>query len=487
MPTVTVDTRPRHDISPRFYMQFMEPLGATDSSVAACWNVLEDKWRDDFVEITRDLSPGSIRWGGILTSFWKWRESVGDPAKRPPMVNYRWNGVETNRVGVHEYLDFCELVGAEPILAVNFAADGRPEYVRTSLGEERGGTAEEAADLVAYCNDPDHAERKANGREKPWNVRVWQIGNETSYPEAGRRFTRDENARLFVEFATAMRARDPGITIIGWGDRERVGDGEWWANEFVPAAGPLLDMVAIHMMMQRPGPDTVLKGRLYREDYRKTWAELDAMFKRVEAKLLGARERVLALDPRLKLAVTEGHLSLQPHNKIEMLREWISGVYHARTLTMFERNSDIVDITTLADFAGNAWTVNAVFLGSLAEKPYLLPVGHVMRLFKRKSGDKGLVAESSSDNVVVSASRKDDTVYVHVTNLDLDKAATIGIDLGGAAVGTATCHQIAPERLDTAIDTTNTDVFDVVETPVADLSSISLPKASVSVFEIRLA
>src|SRR5690606_23930860 len=79
MPTITVDTRPRHDISPRFYMQFMEPLGSTDSSVAACWNVLEDKWRDDFVEITRDLAPGSIRWGGILTSFWKWRESVGDP------------------------------------------------------------------------------------------------------------------------------------------------------------------------------------------------------------------------------------------------------------------------------------------------------------------------------------------------------------------------------------------------------------------------
>ena len=86
-------------------------------------------------------------------------------------------------------------MGAEPILAINFAADGRPEYIDTALGEHRAGTAEEAADLVSYCNDPDNAERKANGREKPWNVRVWQIGNETSYPAEGQRFTASEKCR----------------------------------------------------------------------------------------------------------------------------------------------------------------------------------------------------------------------------------------------------------------------------------------------------
>jgi alpha-L-arabinofuranosidase len=488
MSRITVDVTPRHEISPRLYMQFMEPLGTTDSSVEACWDVLKDEWREDFIEVVRDLAPSSIRWGGILTSFWKWRESVGEPAKRPPMFNYLWGGTETNRVGVHEFLDFCEAVGAEPIMAINFAADGRPEYIDTARGEHRAGTPEEAADLVSYCNDPDNAERKANGREKPWNVRTWQIGNETSYPKAGERFTSTENAAHYVEFARAMRARDSSITLIGWGDMER-DTHEWWAPELIAAAGNDIDMVALHMMMQRPENEEAssLKGRLYRNDYDRTWSELDAIYKAVEKKLLDARDVVSKANPKLKLAITEGHLSLQPHNKIELLREWISGVYHARCMTLFERHSDIVDICTLADFAGTSWTVNAVLLGSPRERPYLLPVGHVMRLFKTKSGSHAVTAESDSADVVVSASRRGDRIFVHATNLDINKEARIDIDLGGVRAGRITCHRIAPPRLDDAIDSTNLDVFAVSETSIANLAGLTLPAASVSAFEIELA
>lgn len=488
MPRITVDTQPRHEISPRFYMQFMEPLGTTDSSVEACWDIEKDQWRDDFIAVTRDLSPSSVRWGGILTSFWKWRESVGEPSARTPMINYLWGGVETNRVGVHEFLDFCEAVGAEPIMAINFAADGRPEYINTPRGEQRAGDAEEAADLVSYCNDPDNAERKANGREKPWNVRTWQIGNETSYPKAGERFTSAENAKHYREFADAMRARDPNILLIGWGDMERDTD-SWWANDLIPAAGDQIDMVALHMMQQQPinGANTVLKGRLYQEDTAKTWSELEAIYRKVEKKLLDARNVVSAANPKLKLAITEGHLSLQPHNKIELLREWLSGVYHARCLTLFEQHSDIVDICTLADFAGTSWTVNAVLMGSPREQPYLLPVGHVMRLFKTQSGTHGLSVESDDKDVVVSASRKGSTVYIHVTNLNLESDASIDIDLGGASVKGAVCHRIAPDKLDAAIDSTNLDVFAVKTATVDQLTSVAVPKASVSAYVIELA
>ncbi len=487
MPRIRVDTRPRHEISPRLYMQFMEPLGTTDSSVEACWDILKDQWRDDFVEVVRDLAPSSIRWGGILTSFWKWRESVGAPTDRVPMVNYLWGGMETNRVGVHEFLDFCEAVGAEPIMAINFAADGRPDYIKTARGEQRAGTVEEAADLVSYCNDPYHPERKANGREKPWKVRTWQIGNETSYPKEGARFTSRQNAALYRQFADAMRARDPDILLIGWGDME---NGErWWAPELIEAAGDQIDMVALHMMQQRPRDpaNSVLKGRLYRDDYDRTWSELDAIYKAMEAKLLGAREVVTGANPNLKLAITEGHLSLPPHNKIELLREWLSGVYHARCMTLFEQHSDIIDICTLADFAGTSWTVNAVLLGSPVEQPYLLPVGHVMRLFRRNSGSHGLAASSDSETVVVSASRKDNTVYVHATNLDIRNDATLAIELDGARIARTTCHRIAPDALDAAIDTTNLDVFAVEQVPVEDASHIAVPKASVNAFVIELA
>lgn len=484
MPTIKIDTRPGPPISPRLYMQFMEPLGTTDSSVEACWDALTDRWRPDFVDVVRDLAPSSIRWGGILTSFWKWRESVGPRAGRRDMVNYLWGGWEKNVVGVDEFLEFCEAVAAEPILAINFAADGRPQYIRTALGEERAGDATEAADLVSYCNDPDNRERAANGRKAPWAIRTWQIGNETSYPKAGERFTSAENARNYLQFAKAMKERDPSIQLIGWGDQER-DTGHWFARELIGEAGDHLDMMAIHMMHQRPDDeDSILHGRRYREDYAATWKALDGMYRKVEDKLLRAREVLRELGSPAKLAITEGHLSIQPHNKSEMLREWIAGLYHARVMALFERHADIVDIATLADFAGTTWTVNAVMLGSPRERPYLLPAGHIMRLFRKFSGAAVAGATSSSAAIEVSASRSEGTVFVHVVNTDLESDARIDIDVGVAAASVR-CHRIAP-TINTAIDSTALDVFRVSDATEAGLTGLVVPPASVSAYEIAL-
>lgn len=485
MPTIKVDTQPRHAISPRLYMQFMEPLGTTDSSVEACWDALNDRWRPDFIDVVRDLAPSSIRWGGILTSFWKWRESVGPRATRKDMVNYLWGGWEKNVVGVDEFYAFCEAVSAEPIMAINFAADGRPEYIKTELGENRSGDAEEAADLVSYSNDPDHKERAANGRKNPWNVHTWQIGNETSYPKAGERFTSVENARHYRDFAKAMKARDPSIQVIGWGDMER-DTGKWWVHDLVNEGGEHLDMVAIHMMHQNPGDKpSILNGRGYRKDYAATWDALDGMYKRVEEKLLGARSALKEAGTSARLAITEGHLSIQPHNKSEMLREWIAGLYHARCMALFERHSDIVDISTLADFAGTTWTVNAVMLGSPRERPYLLPVGHIMRLFRTKSGTHGATATSDSSSIEVSASRKDDTLYLHVVNTSLDSASDITLDLAGRTARSIRAHRINPD-IDTGIDSTALDAFAVTTTSELTTGKLRVPEASVTAYEIEL-
>ena len=80
-------------------MQFMEPLGLTDSSVEASWDWDADAWRRDFVAATADLAPDVIRYGGLFSRYYKWREGVGPPARRPPMRNYVWGGWERNRVG----------------------------------------------------------------------------------------------------------------------------------------------------------------------------------------------------------------------------------------------------------------------------------------------------------------------------------------------------------------------------------------------------
>src|SRR5687768_17149630 len=76
---IVVDPLPLFEISPYMYMQFMEPLGATDNSMEAAWNYDADGWRRDFVDVTKDLAPDVIRFGGLLSRYYKWREGVGPP------------------------------------------------------------------------------------------------------------------------------------------------------------------------------------------------------------------------------------------------------------------------------------------------------------------------------------------------------------------------------------------------------------------------
>src|ERR1700675_1811572 len=127
--SLAVDPKPLFELSPYLYMQFMEPLGVTDGSVEAAWDHLRDDWRDDVVEVTRELAPTMMRWGGIFADFYRWREGVGPRDRRPPMVNLLWGGIEANQVGTAEFVDFCRRVRAEPLVCVNFESDGRRQYM----------------------------------------------------------------------------------------------------------------------------------------------------------------------------------------------------------------------------------------------------------------------------------------------------------------------------------------------------------------------
>jgi len=212
---IAVDPAPRFELSPHLYMQFMEPLGATDGSVEAAWDHLRDAWRADVVEVTRELAPTMLRWGGIFSDFYRWREGVGPRDKRPPMLNLLWGGVESNQVGTGEFVDFARQVGAEPLICVNFESDGRARYMKAKASV-RTADAKEAAEWVSYCNDPAHAERRAHGQAAPHAVKYWQIGNETSYDRQG--FDLETAARKTVEFAAGMRKADSEIELIAWGD-----------------------------------------------------------------------------------------------------------------------------------------------------------------------------------------------------------------------------------------------------------------------------
>ena len=84
MPTLYIDPREQHAISPYLYMQFMEPLGVCDSSVDAAWDFVEEKWNDNLIETVRRLAPTMVRFGGCFASYYRWREAVGPYRERVP-------------------------------------------------------------------------------------------------------------------------------------------------------------------------------------------------------------------------------------------------------------------------------------------------------------------------------------------------------------------------------------------------------------------
>ncbi len=201
---IKVDLTPQFELSPHLYMQFMEPLGTTDGSVEAAWDHQHDCWRDDVVETTRELAPTMMRWGGIFCDFYRWREGVGPRDQRRPMINLMWGGIESNQVGTAEFVDFSRRVGAEPLMCVNFESDGRKQYKQIK-GDVRTADAQEAAEWVAYCNDPDNQERRGHGFADPLAIRYWQLGNETSYDAHG--FSRDQAIDKTIEFSQRNAGR----------------------------------------------------------------------------------------------------------------------------------------------------------------------------------------------------------------------------------------------------------------------------------------
>jgi len=483
--TVVADPTPLFDISPHLYMQFMEPLGTSDSSVEAAWNYDADDWRKEFVDVVRDLAPGVMRFGGLFSRYYHWREGVGPVARRPAMRNYVWGGKETNRVGTHEFVDFCRRVGAEPLYCVNFLSDGDERYRSLPEGN-RTGDAAEAAAWVSYANDPDDRDRKSHGAAAPYNIKLWQLGNETSYGNVT--FTRDESIAHTIEFARAMKQRDPSIRLIGWGDRGR-GAG-LWAPDLLKQAGEHLDYVAIHMMGQSPRrPDTVLKGLRYQKEPERAWQELLELSANIEKRVSEFEAAISGYDARIGIAITEGHLSLSPHNVNPILCEWLSAAYHARSWNIYQRHGARVKIATAADFEGNRWTVNAVLLPEPRGTCLMMPVASIARLFKKYNGTQAVAVKTAPSSLDVAASRSPGKVYLHVANLEYRHSVEAAFAVAGMAITGGRVIEIAPEDLRQYVNQDQPDVFRprTTEFPVGVPPKWRFPAGSVAAVELDIA
>lgn len=146
----------------------------------------------EVVAMAKAMDTPLVRFGGNFTSSYNWRDGIGPRDKRISMRNLAWGIPEYNTFGTDEFLYFCQLIGAQPQIALN-------------LG---GGTPEEAAAWVRYV---DEHWRQHSGL-------LWELGNELwgnwnlGYP------TLDQLASRTLAFSQAVRAVDPGARLIAAGE-----------------------------------------------------------------------------------------------------------------------------------------------------------------------------------------------------------------------------------------------------------------------------
>ena len=94
-------------------------------------------FRRDVMDEIRKLGVPVIRYpGGNFVSGYNWLDGVGPKQDRPRVLDKAWNSINTNQFGTNEYMAWCKVVGALPLMGLNLGT----------------GTAEDAAALVEYCN-----------------------------------------------------------------------------------------------------------------------------------------------------------------------------------------------------------------------------------------------------------------------------------------------------------------------------------------------
>ena len=217
-------------ISPDIYGQYLEHV----EDCVEPGLITEQGLSEDVIEAARDLGVPAIRWpGGCFADVYHWRDGIGPD--RPARPNWHWgNGeVESNRFGTHEFLDWCEQVGATPYINVNLGSGDLIEALRWL--DYCSGSAD-TADVLA---------RRANGRTDPWRVGYWGIGNETwgsweaGWMDAGR------YADVLDNWAGFFHKYDPDATIVGVGSSEGLDPD--WDRTVLQRAGSQLGLLSLHV------------------------------------------------------------------------------------------------------------------------------------------------------------------------------------------------------------------------------------------------
>jgi alpha-L-arabinofuranosidase len=443
--------------------------------------------RNDVVDALKKLKVPNLRWpGGCFADTYHWMDGIGAKDKRPTIVNQWWGGVtEDNSFGTHDFLNMCELIGAQPYLAGNVGS----------------GTVQELADWVQYVNfdgvSPMSKLRKENGRDKGWKVRLWGVGNEAW--GCGGNMKPEYYANIYRQYATFMS---------DWGNNEKLfriasgangADYNWTEVLMRDIPHHMLEGVALHhysvLDWNHKGPATGFNEDQYFRTMKVAWKmeELVTRHSTIMDKYDPAKRVALVVDEwggwyDVEAGTNPGFLFQQNTMRDAM----IAGV----TLNVFNNHADRVRVANLAQAVN---VLQSVILTN-EEKMLLTPTYHVMEMYNVHQDAKLIPISLTSNNYVfngenlpaISASASVDSngvSHISVVNIDAVKSQEVVITLYGSKYKNVTGRILTSEKI------TDYNTFESPEKikPAAfndfkisdGTLTVKLPAASVVVLELK--
>jgi len=504
-PTAVIDLDlPGPRISRHVYGHFAEHLGrciyggfwvGEDSPVPNVRGI-----RSDVVEALRALRIPNLRWpGGCFADDYHWRDGIGPRDQRPRMVNSHWGDVvEDNSFGTHEFMDLCELLGADP-------------YVSGNVGS---GTVREMSEWIEYLtradDSPMAALRRENGRDEPWRVPFWGIGNEAW--GCGGNLRAPQFASLARQYATYVRDHGDNTVyrIAAGADSADIG----WTEALMRSFSE------VELAQERPGPFQALSLHYY--TMTGTWSDKGsatqfttdewyvalARAARIETLLQRHTTVMDRYDPakRIGLVVDEWGTwwNVEPGTnpgflyQQNTLRDALVASVH---LDAFHRHADRV---VMANIAQTVNVLQAMLLtdpdtGALVRTPsyhvFEMSTGHhdadALAVHLK---DVPTVATDGTELPLVSASAsvKDDTALVSLSHLDAEASRTIVVDLRGRDVTGHSARILTADRVDAhntpdALDAVAPRSHDDAVRPHQRGLEVTLPPASFVTLSLTLA
>lgn len=207
-------------------------------------------FREDVISAIRELNISVVRYpGGNFVSGYDWKNGIGKDRK--PCFELAWKEIESNKVGVDEFMEFAEQCDFEPMMAVNLGT----------------GSPQSAAELVEYCNGSASGrwsdQRIENGHAKSYGIKKWCLGNEMDGDWQISSLPAQEYAQKALTAARMMRRIDPTLELIACGSSNNfIASYPSWDRIVLETLYDEVDYLSVHTYYYSSDEDTDYKSYL---------------------------------------------------------------------------------------------------------------------------------------------------------------------------------------------------------------------------------